>query len=421
MDLQQLLPPEGVKIVVVLFLSFLLGLEREEKKASAEGYAFGGVRTYPLIGLIGYALALLSGPQFLPVAIGFAVVGSFMLVAYRHKISAPGGGGATSEMSALGTYLVGALVHYDYFWIATTLVVISLLLLELKGALESIAQRTAPGEILTFAQFLLLSAVILPVLPDTPFGPFRINPFRTWLVVVAVSSLSYGSYVLQKATRGQGGVVLAALLGGAYSSTVMTVVLARRARQQPDRPHLFAGGMLMSSGTMYLRLAALVALFNGALLDLLVSWFIALAAVGLVGGWFWTRVPDPGSEPVERRFEPKNPLELGAALLFAAIFLVILVGTHYAVLYLGRMGVYALAAIMGVTDVDPFIMGMTQSAGVSTSFTLAARAILLAAASNNVVKGIYAALFARGVTGRQGLIALVLLAVCGLLPLLVVR
>ena len=221
MELYQRLPPEAVKIVLVLFLSFLIGLEREEHKAEGVSYSFGGVRTFPLIGLIGYSIALISGSQLLPLTVGFLVVAAFLLLSYWHKLSsAPETAGVTSEMSGLTTFLVGALVYYGHFWIATTLSVASLLLLDLKAALEKLAVRIAPQEILTFAKFLLLTGVILPVLPNQEFGRFHINPFKTWLVVVAVSAISYGSYVLQKLTKERGGVVLAALLGGAYSSTV---------------------------------------------------------------------------------------------------------------------------------------------------------------------------------------------------------
>ena len=109
--------------------------------------------------------------------------------------------------------------------------------LDLKSALEKLATRIGPLEILTFAKFLLLSGVILPVLPNKEFGPFHINPFKTWLVVVAISTISYGSYVLQKLTKGQGGIVLAALLGGAYSSTVTTVVMAKQGKsEEPPAP-----------------------------------------------------------------------------------------------------------------------------------------------------------------------------------------
>jgi len=416
-ELYRLLPIEPVKIILVLFLSFLIGLEREEHKTAAGFYSFGGVRTFPLIGLIGYSIALLSGSQLLPVTLGFLVVGGFLLLSYWHKLSQAGAAGVTSEMSGLATYLVGALVYYDHLWIATALIIASLLLLELKAALESLANRTAPQEILTFAKFLLLTAVILPILPNQQFGRFHLNPFKTWLVVVAVSTISYGSYILQKVTKQRGGVILAAFLGGAYSSTVTTVAMSRRAARE-QRPHLFAGCILIASGVMYLRLVALLMLFNRQLGVMLAPSFLVFAAVAIAAGWFWSRRPDAISSDVKREFEPANPLELGAAFLFAVLFLALLVATQLVVTYLGHSGVNILAAIMGVTDVDPFIMGMTQAAGSLTPFKVAAVAVLIAASSNNLVKGIYSYSLADRRTGRQSLMLLVALAAAGLLPLL---
>ncbi|MGA7363921.1 MAG: MgtC/SapB family protein [Candidatus Sulfotelmatobacter sp.] len=406
-----------MKIVLVLFLSFLIGLQREEHKAEGVSYSFGGVRTFPLIGLIGYSIALISGSQLLPLTVGFLVVAAFLLLSYWHKLSCSQTAGVTSEMSGLTTFLVGALVYYGHFWIATTLSVASLLLLDLKAALEKLAVRIAPQEILTFAKFLLLTGVILPVLPNQEFSRFHINPFKTWLVVVAVSAISYGSYVLQRLTKERGGVVLSALLGGAYSSTATTVVIARRAAREPH-PHLFAGGILIASGVMYLRLAALLALFNRQLMSLLAPSFVVLAGLAVVSGWLWTRLADTGTQPVRREFESKNPLELFAAFLFAALFLALLVVTQLAVTYLGKAGVNTLAAIMGVTDVDPFIMGMTQAAGALTPVKVAAGAVLIAAASNNLVKGIYAYSLADRKTGVQSFALLAALAALGLVPLL---
>jgi uncharacterized membrane protein (DUF4010 family) len=415
-DLYRALPPEGVKIGLVLFLAFLLGLEREGHKTAEAGYSFGGIRTFPLIGLVGYATATMSRDQLLPVAFGLAVVGGFLGLAYWYKVQSSGACGVTSEISALMTYLVGALVARNERWIATTLSVTGLFLLELKGPLEGLTERIAPDEILTFTKFLLLTAVILPIVPNRTFGAVQINPFTTWLVVVAVSSVSYGSYVIDRLMKGKGGVAMAAILGGAYSSTVTTLLLGRRAARE-GRPHLLSGATLMASGMMYLRLAVLVGLFNRGLLAILGIPFVALAAVAVGAGWLWSRVPDGSAGEMKKEFEARNPLEIGAALLFALLFLAILVITHLAVAYLGRGGLYALAAVMGVTDVDPFIMGMTQSGGSATPLVSAAAAILIAASSNNLVKGVYAYAASDRTTGIMSLAMLTVLAVLGLAPL----
>jgi len=403
-------------MLLVLSLSFLIGLDREEHKAAGDQYSFGGVRTFPLIGLIGYALALLSEGQLLPVTLGFAVIAGFLIVSYRYKLSTPTRAGVTSEMSGLLTYLIGALVYKEEYWIATTLSVAGILLLELKAALESLTKRIAPEEILTFAKFLLLTAVILPVLPNRDLTRFQINPFKTWLVVVAVSAISYGSYAIGRLVKGQGGILVAAILGGAYSSTVTTIVLARRAARE-NRPRLFAGGTLIASGMMYFRLAVLLAIFNRTLLMLLWPYFVTLASLAMAAGWLWSRLPDSGSGPVRPEYQVKNPLEFRAAFLFGSLFVGMVIITHYALVYLGKAGLYSLAAGMGVVDVDPFILGLTQSTSTGTQFPEAAAAILIAAASNNLVKGTYAYAFSDRKTGVQSLALLAGLAVLGLCPL----
>ncbi len=415
-DLLALVPPEGLKIAVTLFLCFLIGLEREEHKSGAP-YTFGGVRTFPLIGLLGYSLSLLSTSSLMPLTAGFVVVGGFMMISFFHKLSSAEKVGATTEVTGLLTYALGGLVQHDAYWIAATLVVISLLLLELKTTLEGLSKRFDAEEIQAFTKFLLLAAVILPAVPNREFTPFQLNPYKTWLVVVAVSGVSYAGYALQRAMRGHGGVILSAVLGGTYSSTVTTVTLAKRAKDA-NRPNLYAGSILMASGMMYLRLAGLLAMFNRELMGLLAPYFLILGCAALCAGFFWTRRSD-GSGRTEKPAEaPKNPLELDAAFLFAGLFVGILIATHLALSYLGRGGLYGLAALMGLTDVDPFIMGMTQATAASTPVALAAAAIAIAAASNNAIKGAYAFAFADRRTGRSALLALLALAGLGLLPLL---
>jgi uncharacterized membrane protein (DUF4010 family) len=410
-------PRPAAEIALVLFLSFLIGLEREEQKVVSEQYRFGGVRTFPLLGLLGYALGLLSEVNLALLAVGFAVVGAFLWQSYRHKLEGVAQAGMTSEISGLVTFSIGALVSHQQYWIATTLGVLSVGLLELKSALESLARRVPGEEILTFAKFLMLTVVILPMVPNRTTSSFGFNPFKTWLIVAVVSAISYGSYLLQLWARERGGVLLAAFLGGAYSSTLTTIVLAKRSADE-EHPHLYSGAVLVASGVMYLRLLALIAFFNRELLRR-VEWpFLLLAVVAIAAGCFWMRIPDGGESKAERNTPPKNPLELGAAFCFAALFVGMLFLTHFALLYLGRAGLYSLAALMGVTDVDPFILSLTESSAGFTPVALAGGAIVIAAASNNLVKGVYAYFLGERNAGRQGLALLAGLAFLGLLPLL---
>lgn len=416
MNYFKVIPPEWVHVLFVLFLSFLIGLEREERKDKDGHYSFGGVRTYPMIGLIGYSIGQFSAGQSLPQVVGFVVIAGFLMISYSHKLSTSASSGVTSEISGLTPYLVGTFIYHDMFWMATALTVSSLLLLELKEGLENLARHIESTDILTFAKFMLLSFVILPLLPDKSFTRYNINPFNTWLVVVAVSAVSYGSYVLQRLTKGQGGIILTALLGGAYSSTVTTVALARRSKAE-DRPYLFSGGILIASGMMYLRLAVLLALFNQELMNKLSPSFIVLGLVAIATGGLWSQRAVSKTTSTSRTFEPKNPLEISAALLFALLFVGMLVATHLAIEYFGDSGVYTLATIMGISDVDPFIMGLTQAAPRFTPLHIAATCILIAASSNNLVKGIYAYALSSRQTGLQSLIFLLLLSALGLLPM----
>ncbi len=416
--LDELPSRQAFELALVLFLSFLIGLEREEHKARASHYVFGGIRTFPLIGFVGYGLARLSGGNVLALAIGFVVVGGLMWISYWHKVHADSAAGATTEVSGLLTYLVGALVHVGAYWTAVALGVIAVLLLELREALERLTTRIARDEVLALTKFLLLAIVILPVLPDRGFTRFAINPFDAWLAIVAVSGLSYGSYALQRWLEQRGGVLVTALLGGAYSSTATTIVLAREGKTA-TLPRLYAGSTLAASGVMYLRILVLVALFKPALARVIGPWFGVLAVVAIAPGAMLARsgsakVADAPSKPPPAR----NPLELRPAFVFGVAFVATLVATRLALEHVGRGGLFALAALMGFGDVDPFVLGLARSSGSGDALHLVGAAIITAAAANNLAKAAYARAFGGNATGTLSLLLLAGLAAIGLLPLL---
>ncbi len=205
-------------------------------------------------------------------------------------------------------------------------------------------------------------------------------------------------------------------MGGLYSSTATTVVLAKHAKDE-TRPHLFSGAILIASSVMYLRILVLVALFSRELARRLLVPIVVLAVAGTVVGFIWAARRDRESGEVKSEKVAGNPLELRSAFFFAVIFVLMLALTHYAVVYLGRGGVYALAAFTGFTDISPFILGLANTVGSATPLALAAGSVMVAAASNNIVKGGYAYAFGDRKTGVESASLLLIYTVLGLLPL----
>ena len=175
-------------IAVTLALTFVLGLEREESAAGEHLPLVAGVRTVPIAGLLGHVLVLLAAGSMLPFAVGFAVIGGFLITEYQVKMQQKRFG-VTTELTALVAYCTGALVAVGRIGTASTVTVATVLLLTGKQPLRAFAAALPRYEITTFVTFMLLAAVILPVLPNQPFTRFHLNPFQAWLVVVAVATL----------------------------------------------------------------------------------------------------------------------------------------------------------------------------------------------------------------------------------------
>lgn len=408
--LSQYIPLDGLKIILTFLLSFLIGFEREERYSSDKSrFFFGGVRTFPLIGILGYVVARVSNGDTILIAAGFICVTGFMYFSYREKLATGLIAGITSEISALLTYFIGIIVYKEFYWMAVTLVVASALLLELKNVLEDLAKRIPEDEIFTFTKFLFLSAVILPVVPNEELSSFKINPFTTWLIVVTISSLSYAIYVLKKIWSARGGLVVTAILGGAYSSTVTSILLAKQSLLS-DLPRLISGAILISSGMMYIRLLLLIGIFNINIVHKLGWIFFLLGTFGVLFGvaWLWqTKTKTTEGEATHS----KNPLEIGSAIFFAVAFLSMTVLAHLVENHWGHIGIYGLSFLTGLMDVDPFVMSLVK--GVELDTSVAAKAILIATISNNLMKSVYVYLIARGEAKYQGSAFLLGLALAG--------
>ena len=395
------LPPEFFGFVLTLGLSLLIGFEREEH----EPEGIGGVRTFPIIGLGGFLLIAGFPDTAIPFALGLVVMGGLVALTHWHALQL-GEPGITTEAAALLTFTIGGCAAKGLYWISIATGVVTVILLHEKRLLEGLATALPRHEMRTLLRFLLLIAVILPVVPNRTFTPFEINPFKLWLVVVAVSGVSYVSYLLRMWWGEDRGLILAGLLGGAYSSTVTTVVLSRQSKKREPCSVGYAGAIVAATGMMYIRLWILLLLFAAPLAYRLTGLFWGLSVAAVIVGSLLARtkrVPDDCdfNPTTERR--DGNPLDVTSAFTFAAIFLAILVATKVVAERFGTTGVLVMAAIMGAADVDPFILGLTQNIGSGLDLGIAALAVVIASAVNNLMKGVYAVIFGSRRTGRLSL------------------
>jgi uncharacterized membrane protein (DUF4010 family) len=415
--------PSPVSVALLLGLSFFLGLSFEEFFAHTDERRPGGIRTFPMLAMAGGVLYLFDPARFIPFTGGLLVLGAWLLVYYNahvreHETTDETNVGLVVPILNVLAYLLGAIALALPPWIAVTITVAPVLLLTGREQLHALARRLEIREIVTAGEFLILAGIILPLLPNHPVTTLTaITPRQVWLALIVVCSFSYASYLAQRYWQAAAGGLWMAALGGLYSSTATTVVLARQAKARPALKRQAQAGITLATAIMYLRILAVVAIFNIALARILAAPLCGLSLAGFLICFLQYRLekPAPG-EPAQGAIQVTasgNPLELAAAAIFAALFVAVSVVSAVAESQFGISGIYGLAAIVGVTDIDPFVLNLAQGgvAGVQ-SFQLAA-AILIASSSNNVLKALYAACFAGGRATAPSAAALVVLAIAG--------
>jgi len=384
-----------VNYLILLALALFFGFAFEEFFGDEEPPVPGGIRTFPLIAFVGVALFLIEPHYGLAFIAGLFVLGAWIALYIRDTLAGNRkaiDGPLIIPSCILIDYVLGPIALTQPLWIPVALVVGTVIFVGSRKALHGLVARVPQPEVVTLAQFLLLVGVVLPLLYKAPAIPYtEITPFKVWLAVLAVSTLSYASYLLQRYVLPRRGLLLAAVLGGMYSSTATTVVLARMARDEGVGAEI-TSGIVAATGTMYLRMLVIVAIFNTELARALLIPFAALAIAGIAVAAFFARRAADAKLP---DLTPVNPLQLGTALIFAALFIVVSLATKWVQAHAGAYGVLALAAVVGVTDVDPFVLSLAQGGAASIGITIAAVAIVIAASSNNLLKALYTIAFAR--------------------------
>lgn len=379
---------EIVLLGTALAVGLLIGVERGWKLREAkEGERIAGLRTYGLIGLLGgtagllfqYMGALVFGLVFM----GFTIAVTVSYVLRRLKSD---DASITSLVTMLLTFILGSLVALEHINLGASSAVVIVLLLRFKGVLHSWLRKLGRQELHAAIQLLLISVVMLPVLPNQGYGPWLVfNPFEAWWMVVLIASISFVGYFSMKISGTEKGVILTALAGGLASSTALTLHFSRLYKKQPAMDSMLAAGILMACATMFPRILLVAGLINPALLPVLLT---PMAVMSLLTFFFAALI---WREKETNKATPNlstliNPLELKSALFFGALLVLVLLLGKAAVHYYGETGVYLLALLSGIADVDPINLTLSKMSRTDLPVNVAVLGIVIAASTNTLIK-----------------------------------
>lgn len=410
-----------VSIIVSACLGALVGLIRQwSDQTSALGEVdLGGVRTYTFWAMLGCVGAFL-GDEHTPMLLAAIVtlVGLHQIVAMSRIAAAPLPGGTTFA-STLLTVLVGALVFWDYRQAAVLIAATTMVLLGIKQPLHAWTRAFKIEDIRATLQFVAITGVILPLVPNRNFGPYEaFNPYATWLLVVLISGLGFAGYLAMRLLGARAGIMVTSILGGLASSTATTLAFSRRSKDEPALSEHYAMAVVAACSVMLPRVILATSVVNPELATHLIAPFALMAVPAVVyGTWLWF-ARRPGLGIVET---PKltNPLSLKTAvkfaLLYALIGFLVKAATHLDLL---QHGLLPLSFISGLTDMDAISLSMAgnQNSG-AVPLALATKAVIVAAIANSLLKAAFAAGFGSPTLRRETILVLGATAAVGVASL----
>ncbi len=376
-------------LIVPLAIGLLIGTERGwSHRHQSDDKLIAGIRTFGLAGLLGGVAAMMASIfQFLTWVMIFGGFVLLVVAAYIGDLKDNPDRGLTTEIALLLTFLLGSLSVLGHMGMASGLAVVIALLLSLKDVLHKGLRKLTGEELSGALKLLFISLVMLPVLPNEGMGPWAVfNPYSIWWMVVLISALGFAAYVAMKVAGLNYGLLLTALLGGIVSSTAMTLTLSKMHGQISLRT-ILAAGLLLTSALMFPRVLIEISLVNPALttrltVPLMVAGLIYVAGA-IVLAILATRQPINLSESTQLLH---NPFEMGPALRFALLLTAIVFLVEAGRRYLGDAGVYAIAALSGLTDVDAITLSLSKAALRDLDARTASIGIGLAVISNSLVK-----------------------------------
>lgn len=376
-------------LLVALAIGLMIGIERGwQERASEEGQRIAGVRTYGLIGLLGGGFGLLA-QQFgaLVLGLGFIAVAVVIGLIFLAKQQQDGEWGITSLVAALLVFVLAALAANGQVLVASATAVVAVLLLSYKPQLHGLISRLQVEELRAGIKLLLISVVMLPILPDQGFGPWQaLNPYRIWMMVVLIASISFAGYFAIKIGGTQRGILFTGLFGGLASSTAVTLHLSRLGSQHHQVVPVAASGVLIACGTMYLRMLVVVGLLAPAMLSSLWPPVLLMAVLTYLPLVFYRQPTQSRSLGTSTTLQ--NPLELKTALTFGAILTAVMLLSVILRQTYGEAGLMTLAAVSGIADVDAMMLSLVGMVENELSARLFVMGCVIAAGTNSIVKAL---------------------------------
>ncbi len=383
------LPPELAALpryVVALAIGLLMGLERERNPT-----AKAGLRTFALTGLLAVLtahLATVLGERWL-IATGMLLVGAMMIAAYLRAPAQPEGDPGTTTVAALLLcYGLGVLVWHNEIQLAVMLAIAATILLYFKPELRGLSQKLSRRDLLSVLQFSVLALIILPLLPNRNYGPYgAINPYQIWWMVVLISGVGLAGYAALRLVGQQRGAVMLGLLGGLVSSTATTLSFSRHARANPSIIPVAVTVIVLANLILLVRLAVLAAVLAPAVLPQLLPVLIGgLVAGGLAAAYGVRTLHPQGKLPT---LTMANPTELRTALGFGLMYGIVLLAAAWLSDWLGASGLYGVALVSGLTDVDAITLSSLRLHNLDKlSAAVLVNVITLAVLANLVFKSI---------------------------------
>ncbi len=383
-----------------LLIGAVVGLERGWRmREAAEGERVAGIRTFTLIALAGGVAGILVEPlHFSVVPITLAGVLGLLLLGYRRLTAQSGDFGITTEIAGVVTFLLAVLANLGEPLLAMAGGVVMAVLLGFKPRLHAALRALDGPELRAVLQLALITAVVLPLLPNEGFGPWQVlNPHQLWLMVILISSIGFAGHFAVRLIGADRGILVTGLFAGIASSTALTLTLSKAARHETAYSRLFAAAILLASTTMFPRLLVLVAVVAPKLLDSLWLPVLGITLLGIIGS-LWLAFVGAGDDEARSQVQTpmQKPLDLLSALRFGLLLVAVMLAAKALEVYLGDTGIYLVALVSGLTDVDAITLSLGRMSQDDLAAAVASQGILLAALANTAVKWGLCVMIARG-------------------------